>query len=379
MPVSRVAVIRCESYDYASVKEAIARGISLVGGAHRFARASERILLKPNLLAGDPPEKCVTTHPAVFTALAESLAATGAQLIYGDSPSVGSPLAVARKAGIAQAADKLTIPLADFTTGQEVIFEQGRQNKKFFIARGVLESDGLVSLAKLKTHGFQVMTGSIKNQFGCIPGLLKGEFHVRTAHPDQFARMLVDLTCLLKPRLYVMDGIEAMEGNGPRGGRPRKMNALLLSTDPVALDATVCRMIHLDPSQVPTLKFGMQAGLGTYLESGIEILGDDLTDFIDREFDLPHKQVWLSGNMANLIGNRLVAKPEIVKKKCVKCGICIQACPVTPKALEWPDGDETRYPVYGYKRCIKCYCCQEMCPEGAIILRVPLMRRLLPL
>jgi len=52
---------------------------------------------------------------------------------------------------------------------------------------------------------------------------------------DMFSQMLVDLNLLIEPRLYIMDGIVAMEGNGPRNGTPRPMHVLLFSTDPVAL------------------------------------------------------------------------------------------------------------------------------------------------
>jgi len=135
------------------------------------------------------------------------------------------------------------------------------------------------------------MTGCVKNQFGCIPGPLKGEFHVRIPSIIDFSKMLVDLNVYLKPRLFVMDGIIAMEGNGPRGGTPRKINAILLSEDPIALDATVCRMINLNPEFVPTIVFGKEAGLGTYDENEIEILGDDIQSLVSWFF---HKSSYQS-------------------------------------------------------------------------------------
>src|SRR5665811_1237009 len=59
---------------------------------------------------------------------------------------------------------------------------------------------------------------------------------------------------------YIMDGIMAMEGNGPRNGHPRKLGVLLFSTDPIALDAVACKIINLDPADVPTAKLGTSAG-----------------------------------------------------------------------------------------------------------------------
>lgn len=375
--MSKVALIRCKSYGETEVKEAVERGLNLIGGAHDFVRSGEKILLKPNLLTGEPPEKCVTTYPTVFKAVGEILQAAGANISYGDSPGFGSPGAVARKAGIAQAAAELGIAMADFKNGEEIFFADGVQNKKFTIAKGVLASDGIVSLPKLKTHALTQMTGSIKNQFGCIPGFLKGEYHVKLPDLNNFAQMLVDLNGYLKPRLFIMDGIMAMEGNGPRGGRPRRMEILLFSNDPVALDATVCRIIGLQPETIPTLVLGAKAGLGTYKANEIELLGDDFNQFKIRDFDIKKKSAISQRSLPRVLTNLLVAKPFIKKEGCVKCGVCVEVCPVVPKVVNWQNEDKTQPPVYDYSRCIRCYCCQELCPEGVIEVKVPFLRRLI--
>jgi len=361
------------------VKAAVERGISLLGGVEIFALKGEKILLKPNLLSASPPEKCVTTHPSLFRAVAETFIAGGAEVSYGDSPAIGSTQGAAKKAGLQTVAEDLNIECADFKTGVEIFFEEGRQNRKFVIAKGVLDCDGIVSLPKLKTHGLEKFTGSVKNQFGCIPGMLKGEYHVKLPDAWDFGKMLVDLNRFVNPRLYIMDGIEAMEGNGPRSGRPRRMNMLLFSTDPVALDATVLRLIGLNPEYVPTTKFGNEFGAGTHNEEDIELVGDSFDDFkvLDFDIDRTPAATRAEGVFVRFMGNRLTSKPVIVKEKCVTCGICVTMCPARPKAVDWFDGDTSEPPTYNYKSCIRCYCCQEVCPEGAITLQAPIIRKLL--
>jgi uncharacterized protein (DUF362 family)/Pyruvate/2-oxoacid:ferredoxin oxidoreductase delta subunit len=376
--MSKVVVLRCESYDFNTVKSVVKNGFDLLGGVAQFAKKGERILLKPNLLIGDVPEKCVNTHPSVFRAVAEIFKSTGALVSYGDSPSFGSALAASRKCGLVQAAAAAGIEIQEFNEGELVHFAEGKQNRQFTIARAVLESDGIISLPKLKTHGFEKFTGCIKNQFGCVPGLLKGEFHVKLPDALAFAKMLVDLDRCVKPRLYVMDGVMAMEGNGPRGGNPRKMNVLLFSRDPVALDATVCRMINLDPALVPTIRFGKEFGHGVFDVNDMELLGDDPAGFTIRDFDVdrgPIRPFKLAG-VLGLFNNAFVPKPVIDKHKCTKCGTCIKVCPANPKAVNWGNGETSKPPVHNYKVCIRCYCCQELCPEKAIVLKKPLLRRM---
>ncbi len=377
--MSKVAIISCFSYDLTEVRAAVRRGFDLLGGASSFVHPGEKILLKPNWLTPDPPEKCVTTHPSVFRAVSEVLMEAGAKLSYGDSPAFHSPESAAKRTGLSAVAEELHLSLADFKHGQEVYFAEGRQNKKFTIANAVLQNDGLISLPKMKTHGFQRVTGAVKNQFGCVPGGLKSEFHVKVPNAYNFAKMLVDLNAYIRPKLYTMDGIMAMEGNGPRGGTPKSMNVLLFSDDPVALDATMCRLMGLEPSLVMTNKAGLEMGLGTYLAEDIQLLGDALEDFVAADFNVDrapsHPQD--RKNSSNLIKSLLTPKPYIVQNRCVKCGICVNMCPVDPKAVNWHDGNKSNPPSYRYDRCIRCYCCQELCPESAVQIKVPLLRKLI--
>ncbi|MFC1489054.1 DUF362 domain-containing protein [Thermodesulfobacteriota bacterium] len=377
--MTKVAIVRCDSYNEDAVKKAVERGLTLLGGPDKFSKKREKILLKPNLLAGDPPEKCVTTNPNVFKAVAEIFMTTGAKITYGDSPALGSPKGAAKKAGFSAVADQLDIELADFTSGKEIFFKDGKQNRKFTIAQGVLESDGVISLPKLKTHGLQRLTGCVKNQFGCVPGVLKSEYHVKLPDANDFGKMLVDLNRFVNPRLYIVDGIRAMDGNGPRGGTPKKMNILLFSEDPIALDATICRLIDLNPLVVPTTRFGQEFGAGTHLKEEIELVGDHFEASRVKSFNVERApiQPYKKKEFRKFINNRILLKPYILKDLCVQCGICVEMCPVNPKAVNWFDRDKSTSPVYNYDDCIRCYCCQEMCPESAIKLKKPLMRRLI--
>lgn len=379
---SRVALVRCDDYDPDRVYAAVGRGLELLGGAERFVSApGERILLKPNLLVGSAPDQAVTTRPAVFAAVARHLQAVGAHLAYGDSPAFGSIEGVARRAGIAQAAEELGVPLADFRDGREVPFPAGDLIRTWFLANGALDAGGIVSLPKMKAHALTRITGAVKNQFGCVPGIRKGEFHARMDEVDRFCRMLVDLSRVLPARLHVMDGVVAMEGNGPRNGDPRPMGVLLLSSDPVAMDATVCRLIGLDVSLVGTCTHGEASGLGTATD--IKLVGDPVEEFVAHDFVVNRSSASTTGRPSRFswfMRRWVVAKPVMVPARCTACGTCVEVCPVEPKAVDWAAGEDAaagRPPAYEYSRCIRCYCCQEMCPERAITVEVPPLGRLL--
>ena len=373
---SRVALEHCAGYDEHAVYTAVGRGLELLGGVARFVSPGGKILLKPNLLVGSAPEQAVTTHPAVFGAVARRMREAGAELSYGDSPGFGSPLGAARRSGLVDVAEALELAPADFNKGTHISFHEGNLAKQFVIADGVLSADGIVSLSKLKSHGMTRLTGAVKNQFGCIPGVLKGEFHAKMPDMDQFSQVLVDLTRFLRPRLYIMDGIVAMEGNGPRSGDPRRLSVLLLSTDPVALDATACQLVNLEPALVPTNRWGEEWGLGTMRQ--VEVVGDSLASLRASDFKVnrrPGSTTGWPGWMGDLLKNLVIPRPAVVPANCTRCGTCVSVCPVDPKAVDFRNGRENP-PRHDYSRCIRCYCCQELCPEHAIVIRTPLAGRL---
>ena len=376
---SKVAIVRCNSYDYAAVKIAVKKGLELLGGASLCSNNGKNILLKPNILSGDSPDKCIGPHPVVFKAIAELFLEAGSQLSYGDSPGFGSPIGNARKAGFQEVAEELDISFANFNDAIELANPDGKLINKFEIARGVADTDGLVSISKMKTHALTRITGAIKNQFGCIPGARKAEYHSVMPNALQFSRMLVDLNLLIKPILYVMDGVMAMEGNGPRNGNPRAMNVLLFSTDPVALDSTMCKIIDLDIELVELLQAGEEFGLGTTTD--IELVGDPVEDFIDSAFDANRSRVPTTEDTSFLSTNFMrrfsAPRPTIHADRCTRCGTCVRVCPAEPKALRWADDAHQDPPVYDYSKCIRCYCCQEMCPENAISVRIPFLGKII--
>jgi len=374
---SVVALAACSDYDPDRVLRAVQRALDLLGQAAlpRSAENGRPLLLKPNMLRPSGAEKGVTTHPAVFSAVARCLAERGFTLSFGDSPNgLFTPQSAARSSGLLAEAAALGIPLADFASGSDVAFPQGVQNRLFTIARGVTEAGGVVNLPRLKTHGLTTMTGALKNTFGVIPGGRKSEYHI--THPDveSFSRMIADLNGAVRSSLVVMDAITAMEGNGPVGGRLRPVGLIIASTDPVAVDAVGCRIMGIDPRAIDHVRMAEEAGLGNAHPQRVDIVGETLDEFVCRDFDVRARPLGqnVPKFVMRLAKSLVVSKPVIDPEVCTRCGECAAACPTTPSSLVQTNND---VPRYNYAACIRCYCCQETCPHGAISIRTaPLSR-----
>lgn len=380
MTRSTVALLRCPTYESDVVYGALRRGIELLGGLDHFVSPGEQLLLKPNILVGEDPGKAVTTHPAVLEGCVRLLGEAGAKVRFGDSPGLDNPAAAARRSGLLEAGIRGGAEFAEFSAGSRLENPRGSSVSSFPVAQAVHDCDGIINLPKMKTHQLTRITGAVKNLFGCIPGRRKALYHVQFQDVVEFSGLLVDLNLLLLPRLHVMDGIVAMEGSGPRSGDPRAMHVLIMSEDPVAVDATFCRLVALDPGFVPTTVVGHRQGLGRFQQEEIEYLGDPLESFVEPGFRVIRKPVYSNASYAHytIIKNAVLPKPVIDATRCVACGRCVEACPVPDKALRFQN-ERQRPPQYDYDLCIRCYCCHEMCPQRAIEKRTPLLGKILGL
>jgi ferredoxin len=156
------------------------------------------------------------------------------------------------------------------------------------------------------------------------------------------------------------------------------MNVLLLSSDPLALDAVFCRLVHMPAAFVPTMKPGAESGLGTWADGAIEVVGDKVADLACADFKIVRQPaVEFDRSFPYYLKKWLTPRPYIDAALCRDCGVCSAVCPLEPKAVSRPPMTHDAKPVYDYERCIRCYCCQEMCPHGAIAIRRPLLSRII--
>ena len=377
---SKVIVLPCEAYDEEKIYTLMKEGMAQLGGLDNLIDKEEKILLKPNLLKKAEVEKAVITHPVVVGAFARILREEGYKnIVLADSCGHGTTKQVIQGTGMDTYLEKYQIPAIDYTKGVRVENPEGVQAKEFILPKELLEAECVISLSKMKTHALERITGAVKNSYGFVYGKNKAIGHTKYPSADSFARMLIDLNQYVKPRLYIMDGITAMEGNGPGSGDPVAMNLILMSTDPVALDSVFARLVYLEPEMVPTNYHGEKMGLGNCREENIEVVvvGEDAVcnvismEALIKKYGNPNfnvdrtkvrNNVWTK--LAKAL-NIFQKKPYIEPDKCIRCGICVNSCPVPGKAVGFRNG-KNNPPVYDYKKCIRCFCCQEMCPKKAI-------------
>jgi uncharacterized protein (DUF362 family)/Pyruvate/2-oxoacid:ferredoxin oxidoreductase delta subunit len=360
MKKSRV-IFRSASYDYGTLKPLIFGVIdSLCAG--RIKKGS-RVVIKPNLLAPAGPERAMVTHPLVVKAVAEYVLEQGGRPQISDSPAMGSFWKVLNESGLGKALKGMDVEFREFR--ESVAVDTGEPFKKVEIAKDVLEADLLINVPKLKTHAQMRMTLGVKNLFGCVVGLRKPEWHFRTGvNRELFAALLVKIHHAIRPAVTVLDGILAMEGQGPgRSGTPRELGIIAACNDAYALDIAVCRMLGVDPYRVFTNKAAREMG---HVVDEIEVTGE--VPVVDH-FRFPDIAPLVFGpeRLHGFMRRHLVQRPLQDGSICRLCGECWKYCPA--KAIS-REGVGIRI---DYDRCIRCYCCIEVCPHAALRTKEPLL------
>lgn len=324
--------------------------------------ANRTVLIKPNLLGPYPPNRHVTTQPILIEAALESLLRRGAKPIVGDNCGIsgyGSFMRTAKTTGVAEAAGRYLENIA----GDTVIVHLKELDIDVPVSRAVLEVDFVLNLAVAKTHTLSFITAAVKNTFGYIAGAGKAQLHHQGRNLKAFGTALADVFAIRPPEFSFVDGIVAMQGNGPSGSSLISLNTVLWGRDAAAVDATLCRFLGIKVESIPTLQEVNRRKLGMILESEITILGDNPEP--PSRFKMPitygggfaRVLTGIFNPMNNLLFRMLNPRPRIDSKICVRCGDCRKICPEA--ALE-------EVPNINYDKCIRCYCCKEACTHEAI-------------
>ena len=343
--MSRVLVI--------DVKDNLRDIVSQILEEFRLDVRGKKVLVKPNLVAALPPGCC--TSPEVVEAVVFNLLEQGAEVMVGDGSSeiIKNSANTARIAGILDACHGC---FSEIGAELREVSANSAHTDTFLIPRAILECDYLINVPKFKSHNVMTLTGAIKNVLGYIPGGCKAGLHLKATRRRRFSEVLCDIYDVRPPDLHIMDGITVMEGNGPTRGELRPLGKILASTDPLALDSVMARMVGLEPSQLVLLATASERGLGVMDTREIEVIGDAsvIPNFKlgVRSSTPPEEAVRAIETVASVI-------PDLLEERCNLCGECVKLCPRNIISINGSLKIQR-------ENCIACYACVDGCPEEAL-------------
>lgn len=342
-----------------NMKETLRKAMELI---HWECSKGDSILIKPNMINSKTSEEGATTDPNIVSALVEILKECGCKVYVGDSPGNAHPgkaREVFTLTGMLKAIEDSGAEFLEFeSTPPKIVETNGKLIKSIGLASCIFQHK-IINVPKLKTHMQTLMTGAIKNlAFGCIPGSGKSILHRVGFTPNRMAKAMVDVYSVIRPfvSLNIMDAIVCMEGNGPTGGDPLRLNKLLASRDPLALDMVSFKMAGIDPLKIPYIREASQRGLGPKKLDEIDLVG---APFEEVKFRLPSTFLSRVSSLAGYLTPAVTASPYIISERCIGCGNCARACPAM--AIDLNDVAKI-----DSSKCIKCYVCHEICEFDAV-------------
>jgi uncharacterized protein (DUF362 family) len=238
------------------------------------------VLIKPNLCCIKSPETGATTDvrvvDGIISYLKSEFGISDISVVESDGAQVLADMAF-KLLGYERLSKKLNVKLVNLSKSPSVVrhFPSNIYLKEFRVPTIMENADFIISVPKMKTHSDCVLTGSLKNMYGCNP------YPRKTIYHDRLDDAIIDINTIFKTHLTIVDGIVAMEGHkGPTDGVPVKMNLLVFGRDPVSVDHALARIMRLDPKKITYLAKAEKRQIGC---TSYSIVGEELSQ-VRREF-----------------------------------------------------------------------------------------------
>jgi len=261
--------------------ETVYKALDLIGGLKDVLQEKPRVLIKVNFISTKTYETGATTDPLVVEALIRKMKEFTDQVFVVESDASTTNADKACKAiGMLEVCKNNKVEFINLRKEKEKIqltIPNPEVLHKITVPKIVVES-AIVNAAKLKTHSETGVTLGMKNLFGLLPTKFKFKYHLRN-----ISKVIVDINSVIKPHLTVIDGFYALEGPGPVSGTPVKMDLIIAGKDVVAVDATACRIMGIEPTEIYHIKRAYEKGLGEIRREKIELVGNSLEE-VSRKF-----------------------------------------------------------------------------------------------
>jgi uncharacterized protein (DUF362 family) len=247
------------------------RAVELAGGFKDIAEEYRRALIKVNFITTKTYETGVTTDPVIVEGLIHKAKEVFEQVFVVESDaSMTDADKACEVTGIKELCERSETMFLNLRREKDRVrlpISNSETLKKIKVPRIVVES-AVINAAKLKTHRITGVSLGMKNMFGLLPEKMKFKYHLKN-----ISKVVVDVNTVLKPKFTIIDGFYALEGPGPTSGTPVKMDLLVAGRDVVAVDATACRVMGIEPAEIHHIRRAYEKGLGEIDEARIKVVG----------------------------------------------------------------------------------------------------------
>jgi len=209
--------------------------VDLIGGIEKIGVRGKTILVKPNVVAGDPPP--TTTNPEVVRSVVRLLYGAKAQKVIVGDMSALITLPTKRnleKTGIEKAAREAGAEVIDFDNVDwiELRLPGARLVPRIHVAKPVYEAEVLINVPVVKTHRSATYSLCLKN----LVGITHPRYRPYRVDPAQWEKVVVEMNLAVHPDLHIVDATSSMIAGGPWKGTAVETGMIIASGDRIAAD-----------------------------------------------------------------------------------------------------------------------------------------------
>ena len=182
-------------------------------------------------------------------------------------------------AGMDNVAKQYGVKLVDFE--KESYERIDIDGHKFSVAKAALETDFLINVPVLKTHGQTIVSLGMKNLKGCLKFPSKKKFHKL----GSLSRLIALLNQKILSHLTIIDGTYALD-HGPSMGDAHRMDLIVAGTDIFETELIGAALLGKKPSDIEHIKeFSQILGRSLDIEN-VEVIGREINE---HSKDLPYE------------------------------------------------------------------------------------------
>lgn len=251
--MSLVSFVHSPNRDYATVRRSIEESLDLIS----FNGNAKRIVIKPNMCYYYHPSTGEVTDPWFVGILIDVLRDKFAKdseifVVESDASAMKCKYAF-RLLGYDKMADAKGVNLVNLSEEKSrvVNVDLGDEHFEFQVPALFYESDFVVNVPKPKYMSIVKITCALKNMFGC------NAFSKKFVYHKALNEAIVCINKLIKTDLVVVDGLVVS------GTFTKRLNLIMASEDPVAIDAAASRLMGINPKSVGQVTLASNEGLGT--------------------------------------------------------------------------------------------------------------------
>lgn len=249
-------VVLAENEDHVAALQA---SLDAIGGAGRFVKPGEKVVIKPNVGWDRTPQQAANTNPILVAEMVrQCLAAGAAEVIVTDISCNYTPRCFIRsgiREAVEKAGGKIILPRDEDYLRVDL---GGKLLTVWPVLKHFIETDRLINMPVVKNHSLSVCTIGMKNLYGILGGR-RNQLH------QEIDQSIVDLAAFCQPTLTVIDATRVMLRGGPTGGSLDNVavkNSVICATDQVAADARAVEFIGVTADRVGHILLAQKSGLG---------------------------------------------------------------------------------------------------------------------